>query len=147
MQRTLILAKPDTVCKHVVGAVTTKFEQVGLVLRAMKMLRLSAKQAEEFYKEHLGKPFYGPLIKFMTSAPIVAMVWEGENAIAVARSVMGATNSTEAAIGTIRRHYGTDNRYNAVHGSDSLTSALREINFFFKPEEIYTYNDNDCKRD
>jgi nucleoside-diphosphate kinase len=109
------------------------------------MLKLSASQAEGFYKEHHGKPFYEPLVKFMTSGPIVAMVWEGEDAITKARSVMGKTNSTEADPGTIRREYGTNNRYNAVHGSDSPASAEREIPFFFKAEEIYTYHDNDWK--
>lgn len=145
MERTLVLAKPDTVGKHVVGAVTAKLEGAGLILRAMKMMKLSAQQAEQFYKEHHGKPFYEPLVAFMTSGPIVAMVWEAEDAIKKARTVMGKTNSTEADPGTIRREYGTNNRYNAVHGSDSPASAEREINFFFKPEEIYTYHDNDWK--
>ncbi len=145
MQRTCILAKPDAVCKSVVGAVVAKLEQAGLRLRAMKMTRLSVQQAEEFYQEHHGKPYYGPLIRFITSAPLVAMVWEGEEAIARARTVMGVTNSPDAAPGSIRREYGTNNRYNAVHGSDSAASAEREIKFFFKPEDIFTYNDNDWK--
>ncbi len=147
MERTLILAKPDTVGKQVVGAVIARFQTAGLQLRAMKMMRLSLKQAEEFYKEHHGKPFYEGLVTFMTSGPIVAMIWEGEGAIAKARSVMGATNSAEAAAGTIRRDYGTNNRYNAVHGSDSPASAEREIKFFFKAEEIYSYQENDWKNE
>src|SRR5262249_35708352 len=105
----------------------------------LKMIRLSSSQAEAFYAEHKGKPFYEPLVRFMTSAPIVATVWEGEGAIAIARAAMGATNSPEAAPGTLRREFGTNNRYNVVHGSDSPASAAREIGFFFKPEEIYTY--------
>lgn len=145
MERTLVLAKPDAVGKHVVGAVTAKLESAGLALRALKMMKLSRAQAEAFYKEHHGKPFFEPLVAFMTSAPVVAMVWEGEDAIKRARATMGATNSTEADPGTLRREYGTNNRYNAVHGSDSPASAEREIPFFFIPEEIYTYHDNDWK--
>ena len=117
----------------------------GLHLRALKMMKVSRAQAEEFYKEHKGKPFYEPLISFMTAAPIVATAWDGEGAIAKARAAMGATNSTEAAPGTIRREFGTNNRYNLVHGSDSPASAEREVTFFFKPEELYTYQDNDWK--
>src|SRR5579863_10196676 len=106
VEQTCILVKPDAVCRNLVGTVLSRFAQAGLQLRGLKMLKLSAGQAEEFYKEHKGKPFYEPLIKFMTSAPIVATVWEGEGAIAKARSVMGATNSTEAAPGTLRREFG-----------------------------------------
>src|SRR5882762_6225593 len=97
MERTCILAKPDAVCKNLTGTVLERLAKAGLYLRAAKMLRLSASQAEAFYGEHKGKPFYEPLIRFMTSAPIVATVWEGDGAIAKARSVMGATNSPEAA--------------------------------------------------
>ena len=145
MERTCVLVKPDGVCKNVVGAVLARFAQAGLRLCGLKMLKLSPSQAEKFYGEHKGKPFYEPLISFMTSAPIVATVWEAEGAIAKARSIMGATNSTEAAAGTIRREFGTNNRYNVVHGSDSPASAEREVPFFFKPDEIYTYQENDWK--
>ena len=106
---------------------------------------LTPVQAEEFYQEHKGKPFYAPLVKFMTSAPIVATVWEGSGAIAKARSVMGATNSPEAVPGTIRREFGTNNRYNVVHGSDSQVSSQREIGFFFKVDDLYSYEENDWK--
>ena len=145
MERTCILVKPDAVCKNLPGVILARFALTGLHLRAVKMLRLSAAQAQAFYSEHEGKPFYDPLIRFMTSAPIVATVWEGEGAIAKARSVMGSTNSPEAANGTIRREFGTNNRYNVVHGSDSSASAEREIRYFFKPEELYTYQDDDWK--
>ena len=145
MQRTCILVKPDAVCKNLVGTVLARFAAAGLSLRALKMLRLSASQAQVLYGEHQGKPFYEPLVRFMTSAPIVASVWEGKGAIAKARSVMGATNSPEAAPGTLRKEFGTNNRYNVVHGSDSRAAAEREIQFFFKPEEIYTYKENDWK--
>ena len=143
MEQTCILVKPDGVCRNSVGAVLARFSQVGLRPRALKMLRLSPAQAEGFYQEHKGKPYYEPLIRFMTSAPIVASVWEGPDAIAKAREVMGATNSPEAAPGTIRREFGTSNRYNVVHGSDSAASAQREIEFFFKPEELHEYNKGD----
>ncbi len=143
MERTCILVKPDGVCKNVVGTILARFAQAGLHLRGLKMLRLSPTQAEKFYGEHKGKPFYEPLVKFMTSAPLVATVWEGDGAVAKARSLMGATNSKEAVPGTLRREFGTDNRYNVVHGSDSTASAEREIPFYFKPEEIFSYQDND----
>src|SRR5580698_8743439 len=136
MEQTCVLVKPDGVCKNVAGAVLARFSQAGLVPRALKMIKLSPTQAEEFYGEHKGKPFYEPLVQFMTSAPIVATVWEAEGAIAKARSIMGATNSLEAVPGTLRREFGTNNRYNLVHGSDSPASAEREVRFFFKPEEM-----------
>jgi len=145
MEKTCILVKPDGVGKHVVGPILTRLEQAGLRLRGLKMLKISPEQAEQFYGEHKGKPFYEALVAFMTSAPIVATVWEAEGAIAKARAIMGATNSTEAMPGTIRREFGTNNRYNVVHGSDSPASAAREVKFFFKTEEIYTYEDNDWK--
>ena len=145
MERTCILVKPDGVCKNLVGTVFSPFSQAGLRMVGLKMTKLSSAQAAEFYKEHRGKPFYEPLVRFMTSAPIVASVWEGEGAIAKARAIMGATNSPEAAPGTLRREFGVDNRYNLVHGSDSPASAAREIRFFFKAEEVYSYDDNDWK--
>ena len=145
MEETCILVKPDGVCRNLTGPILARFAAAGLKLRALKMLRLSVSQAEEFYKEHKGKPFYEPLIKFMTAAPIVASVWQGEGAVAKARAVMGATNSAEASPGTIRREFGTNNRYNVVHGSDAPGSAEREIRFFFKPEELYAFQENDWK--
>jgi nucleoside-diphosphate kinase len=145
MEQTCILVKPDGVCKNIVGTVLARFTQAGLHLRGLRMLKLSMAQAEEFYKEHKGKPFYEPLVAFMTSAPIVATVWDGAGAIAKARAVMGATNSPQADPGTIRREFGTNNRYNVVHGSDSPASAQREIGFFFKADELYSYGENDWK--
>ena len=145
MEKTCILVKPDAVCRNLTGTILERFAKAGLSLLAAKMVRLSPAQAEEFYKDHKGKTFYEPLILFMTSAPIVATVWEGSGAIAKARSVMGATNSPEAASGTIRREFGTNNRYNVVHGSDSPAAAAREVAFFFKPEEIFSYHENDWK--
>src|SRR5258708_2483775 len=125
MERTCILVKPDAVCRNLTGKVLGRFAEAGLSLRALEMLQLSTSQAEAFYGEHKGKPFYERLVRFMTSAPIVASVWEGDGAIAKARSVMGATNSPEAALGTLRKEFGTNNRYNVVHGSDSKAAAER----------------------
>ncbi|SRR5258708_5743292 len=142
-ERTLTLVKPDGVCKRLTGTILERFETAGLWLIGLKMTRLSREQAERFYAEHSGKPFFGPLIDFMVSAPIVAAVWEGDNAIDKARGLMGATNSPEAAPGTLRRQYGVDNRRNLVHGSDSSKSAEREIAFFFQPEEIFHYQPDD----
>jgi nucleoside-diphosphate kinase len=139
VERTLTLVKPDGVCKQLSGTVLDRFERAGLQLIALKMVKLSVGDAERFYAEHKGKPFYGPLMDFMTSAPIVAAVWEGPGAVARVREQMGATNSAQAQEGTLRRQYGTDNRYNLVHGSDSPKSAEREIAFFFKPEELFKY--------
>ena len=123
------------------------FEKAGLQLIGLKMIHLSRAQAEQFYQEHKGRPFYEGLVQFMTSAPIMATAWQGDNAIATARSLMGATNSQEAAIGTLRKEFGTDNRKNLVHGSDSPRSAEREIPFFFKPEELFQYNAADWQKE
>lgn len=142
-ERTLVLVKPDGVCKHVVGAVIDRFEKGGLRLAGLRMVKLSGADAERFYQEHKGKPFFDPLISFMTSAPIVAIVWQGDDAIKKARSLMGATDSQKADLGTLRRDFGTDNRKNLVHGSDSPASAAREIDFFFKPEQLFTYGEED----
>ncbi len=143
LERTLTLVKPDGVCKSLTGTVLARFEAAGLHLVGARMLRLSRADAERFYAEHKGKPFYKPLMEFMTSAPILASVWEAEGAIQKARGLMGATNSKEAEAGTLRKQYGQDNRYNLVHGSDSPVSAAREIAFFFKPEELYHYTATD----
>lgn len=143
MERTLGLVKPDGVCKHHIGAILQRFESAGLKVVGLKMIRLDRPKAEGFYAEHRGKPFYEGLVLFMTSGPIVAIVWEGNGAIARARELMGATDSAKAAPGTLRREFGTDNRYNLVHGSDSPESAEREIGYFFTPGELFTYGEND----
>jgi nucleoside-diphosphate kinase len=147
VERTCTLVKPDGVCKRVVGTVLDRFEKSGLRLIGLKMVHLSPAVAERFYAEHKGKPFYEPLITFMISAPIVAAIWEGDGAIQKARSLMGSTNSPEAQAGTLRRQFGLDNRRNLVHGSDSPASAEREIAFFFKPDELYHYQDNDWQKE
>ena len=145
MERTCVLVKPDGVGKQLIGKVIDRMERAGLKLIALKMTRLSRAQAEQFYSEHVGKPFYPPLVAFMTAAPIVAMALEGPAAVKTARALMGATDSAKAEAGTLRREYGTDNRYNFVHGSDSPESAAREVQFFFKSEELFQYKEDDWK--
>jgi len=136
IERTLSIIKPDAVAKNVIGEIYARFEKAGLRLVASKMQQLTDESAGGFYAEHQGKGFYGDLIEFMTSGPVMVQVLEGENAVATNRELMGATNPAEAAPGTIRADYANSIDANAVHGSDSPASAEREVNYFFKPEEI-----------
>ena len=131
MQRTLSIIKPDGVAKNVIGEVLSRFEQKGLRICALRMLKLSKEDAERFYIVHKERPFYGSLTDFMSEGPIVALVLEGDNAISRVREIMGATNPKEAAQGTIRRDFASDIERNIVHGSDSEKSAEYEIPFFF----------------
>ncbi len=135
-ERTLSIIKPDAVAKHIIGEIDRRFEQAGLRIVAAKMLHMSRKQAEDFYAVHKGKPFYGDLVDFMISGPVMVQVLEGDNAIAKNRGIMGATNPQEAAAGTIRADFATSVQENAVHGSDGPDSAKTEIQFFFTDEEI-----------
>ncbi|MFL0807589.1 MAG: nucleoside-diphosphate kinase [Oceanobacter sp.] len=136
VERTLSIVKPDAVGKNVIGDILSRFEKAGLSIVAAKMVRLSDEQAGGFYAEHKERPFYNDLVAFMTSGPVVVQVLEGENAIALNRELMGATNPQEAAEGTIRADFAQSVDANAVHGSDSPASAEREIAFFFAGEEI-----------
>ncbi len=136
VQRTLSIIKPDAVAKNVVGEIIARFEKAGLRVVACRMLSLSREQAEGFYAEHRERPFFGDLVAFMTSGPVVVQVLEGENAIALNRELMGATNPREAAPGTIRADFAESIDANAVHGSDSPASAAREIAYFFNGGEI-----------
>ncbi len=136
IEKTLIMVKPDATAKNLTGRILAMFEEAGLRIVALKTLKLTELQARRFYKVHQGKPFYESLVKFMSSGKIVASVLEGDNAIAVARKIMGATNPKEAEENTIRRRYGTDVQQNAVHGSDSKESAEFEIGFFFSESEL-----------
>ena len=136
VERTLSIVKPDAVAKNVIGQIYSRFEQAGLKIVAAKMLHLSQEKAEGFYAEHKERPFFKDLVAFMTSGPVVVQVLEGENAIAMNRDLMGATNPQEAAEGTIRRDFATSIDANAVHGSDSPTSAAREVSYFFNDDEI-----------
>ena len=136
MERTLSIIKPDAVQKGVIGSVIRLLEQGGLKVVAARMLRLSRRQAEGFYAVHRERPFFGSLCEFMTSGPVVVMALEGESAIARNREIMGVTDSTKAAPGTIRNLYGTSIERNAVHGSDAPETARTEIAYFFAPYEI-----------
>jgi nucleoside-diphosphate kinase len=136
MEQTLSIIKPDAVKKGVIGKIVDRFESNGLRIAAMKKLELSKKDAESFYAVHAQRPFFGELVKFMTSGPVVVMVLEGEDAVAKNRKLMGATNPKEAEKGTIRADFAQSIDANAVHGSDSLENAKNEINFFFAKREI-----------
>ncbi|RLT95338.1 nucleoside-diphosphate kinase [Ketobacter sp.] len=136
VQRTFSIIKPDAVAKNVIGEILTRFEKAGLKVVASKMVHLSEQTAGGFYAEHKERPFYGDLVKFMTSGPVVVQVLEGENAVALNRELMGATNPKEAAEGTIRADFAQTIDENAVHGSDSETSAAREIAYFFAESEL-----------
>lgn len=139
MERTLILLKPDAVQRRLVGEITQRFERKGLKLAGMKLMKISNELAAQHYGDHKGKPFYDGLVNFMTSEPVVAMVWEGFHAVDVCRKLMGATFGFNAEPGTIRGDYGISNQYNLVHGSDSDDSAKREIELFFNDGELLTY--------
>ncbi|MDD3323607.1 MAG: nucleoside-diphosphate kinase [Sulfurospirillaceae bacterium] len=136
MQRTLSIIKPDAVAKNVIGKIIDRFESNGLKIAGMKKIQLSEADAGAFYAIHAQRPFFGELVKFMTSGPVVVMVLEGENAVAKNRELMGATNPKEALPGTIRADFAQSIDANAVHGSDSLENAKNEINFFFAGREI-----------
>ena len=136
VERTLSIVKPDAVARNIIGEIYSRFEKNGLTIVAAKMLRLTEDQAKGFYAEHDGKPFYGDLVAYMTSGPVVVQVLEGDNAIAKNRELMGATNPAEAAAGTIRADFAESVEANAVHGSDSPASAEREIAYFFDAQEI-----------
>lgn len=131
VERTLSIIKPDGVEKNLIGECLRRFEKAGLKIVGIKMLRLTRKQAEEFYAVHRGKPFYEPLVAYMISGPVVASVLEGENAIQKNRDVMGATDPKKAAPGTIRRDFAQSIDANVVHGSDGPETARTEIKFFF----------------
>ena len=138
MEKTLSIIKADAVSKNVVGKIQQRFEDAGLKIVASKMVHLSADKAKGFYAEHDGKPFFTALIEFMTSGPVVVQVLEGEDAILLNRELMGNTNPKEAADGTIRADFAESIDANAVHGSDSPSSAEREINYFFESTEIFS---------
>ncbi len=136
IERTLSIIKPDAVGKNVIGKIISRFEENNLYLVAGKLVHLSDEMASGFYAEHEGKPFFDDLKKFMTSGPVFVQVLEGENAVQKNRDLMGSTNPKEAAPGTIRADFANSIDANAVHGSDSVESAKREIEYFFNTEEI-----------
>ncbi len=136
IERTLSIIKPDAVAKNVIGDIISRFEQTGLKVIAAKMQHLSREQAEGFYAEHKSRPFFSDLVGFMTSGPVVVQVLQGDNAVVANRDLMGATNPQDAAPGTIRADFAETIDANAVHGSDSVAAAEREIAYFFADNEI-----------
>ncbi|GAE34552.1 nucleoside-diphosphate kinase [Halalkalibacter akibai] len=142
MERTYLMIKPDGVQRNLIGEIVSRFEKKGFTLVAAKLTTLSKETAETHYGEHKERPFFGELVSFITSGPVFAMVWEGNNVISTARTMMGTTNPAEAAPGTIRGDYGVQVSMNVIHGSDSPESAEREIAIFFKEEELNTYEKN-----
>src|SRR5262245_4667362 len=140
MERTLILFKPDAVQRRLAGKLLTRLEDRGLKIVGMKMLRVSKELSAKHYAEHVSKPFYPLLEQFITSGPVIALVAEGPQAVAVVRAMMGPTNGTQAAPGTIRGDFGLSRQMNLMHGSDSVEAAQKEIAVYFKPEEILAYD-------
>ena len=138
-EQTLVLVKPDGVQRGLAGEVITRLERRGLKLVGMKLMQVSDELARQHYGEHVDRPFFAGLVSFITSSPIVAMVWEANNAVEIVRNTMGQTNPVNSAAGTIRGDLGIDIGRNLVHGSDSPESAEREVNLFFRPEEILSY--------
>lgn len=139
MERTLIIVKPDGVQRGLVGEVISRFERRGLKLVGMKFMQIDRPLAERHYAVHKGKPFYDGLLKYITSAPVAVMVWEGHKAIEAARQTMGATNPTDAAPGTLRADLGLDIGRNLIHGSDSAETAAFEIGLYFREEELISW--------
>ncbi|CAM3781732.1 nucleoside-diphosphate kinase [Xenorhabdus thuongxuanensis] len=137
IERTFSIIKPNAVKKDVIGSIYARFESAGFKIIAAKMLHLTREQAEGFYAEHKGRPFFDGLVEFMTSGPIMVQVLEGENAVQRHRDLMGATNPDNALAGTLRADYADSFTENAVHGSDSTESASREIAYFFSDDEIF----------
>ncbi len=136
MERTLVIIKPDAVQRGLVGEVTSRLERRGLKLVGMKLMAIDQELAHRHYGIHEGKPFFESLIRYITSAPVVVMVWQGPGAIALVRRTMGSTNPQEAAPGTIRADYGLDIERNLIHGSDGPDTAETEINLYFAPGEL-----------
>lgn len=136
MEKTFSIIKPNAVIRNSIGKIVDRFETRGLRVAAAKFTRLSKEKAEGFYIEHKERPFFGSLVNFMTSGPVLLMVLEGENAVALNREIMGATDPAKAAPGTIRKDFADSIEANAVHGSDSTTSADREISYFFEKNEV-----------
>ena len=142
MEKTFLMIKPDGVQRSLTGLVMQRLENKGFKLVAAKLMKVSEELAAQHYGEHKGKPFYDDLIRFITSAPVFAMVWEGENVIASTRKMMGETNPADALPGTIRGDFGIRMNRNIIHGSDSTESAEREIALFFQEQELLDYQKN-----
>jgi nucleoside-diphosphate kinase len=144
MQRTLILFKPDAVQRHLVGTLLQRFERKGLRLAGLKLVQASRELADKHYAVHKGKPFYDSLVQFITNGPTVAMVWEGREAVAVARNLMGATDGSKAPPGTIRGDFALSIQNNLIHGSDSPENAAMEIALWFRTDELVAWQPVDA---
>ena len=140
MERTFLMVKPDGVQRNLVGEIVGRFESKGYQLVGAKLMQITQELAEQHYGEHKERPFFGELVDFITSGPVFAMVWEGENVISTSRLLVGATNPTESAPGTIRGDFAVTVGKNIIHGSDSPESAVREIGLFFKDAELVSYD-------
>src|SRR5690625_5879471 len=145
MEKTFVMVKPDGVQRNLIGEVVHRFEKKGFKLVGAKFMVISDELAEKHYGEHKGKPFFSNLVDFITSGPVFAMVWEGNEVIKTARKIIGSTNPLEAENGTIRGDFGMVVHKNIIHGSDSLDSAQREINLFFNNDEILAYSTDDLQ--
>lgn len=142
MERTYLMVKPDGVQRGLIGEIVARLERKGLKLVGAKLMQVSPEQAKKHYAEHEGKPFYDRLLTFITSGPVFAMVWEGDEAVAAARQLIGKTSGLEAAPGTIRGDFAIHTNYNLIHGSDSHENAEREIGIFFQQSELVSYEKN-----
>ena len=145
MERTLIILKPDAVQRRLLGRIVSRFEDKGFKIAGLKMMRISESLARQHYKPHEGKDFYEPLVRFMTSAPVVVMLLEGKNAVEISRRMMGSTFGSDAAPGTIRGDLGLSNRFNLIHGSDSPEAAERETRLFFADQDAMHYEAADTE--
>lgn len=139
MEQTFLMIKPDGVQRGLIGEIVSRFERKGLQLKAAKFMAISRELAENHYAEHKGKDFYERLLSFISSGPVFAMVWSGDNAIALTRALIGKTNAVDAAPGTIRSDFAVHTNFNLIHGSDSPENAEREISLFFAPHELVEY--------
>jgi len=139
-EQTFAFLKPESVMRGLIGEIVSRFEKKGLVLLAAKLLHVSESQAQRLYKIHKGKPFFKDLVSHITSGPVFAMIWEGPNAVAVVRNLVGATNPANAAPGTIRGDFAISMTPNAIHASDSIENAKRELSIFFSTNEITKYS-------
>ncbi|MFC5467768.1 nucleoside-diphosphate kinase [Cohnella suwonensis] len=140
MERTYLMVKPDGVERGLIGEIVGRFERKGLKLVGAKLMKVSLERAERHYAEHKGKDFYERLLQFITSGPVFAMVWEGDQAVGLTRAMIGKTNALEAAPGTIRSDFAIHTNFNLIHGSDSPENADREIRIFFDEEELLSYD-------
>jgi len=140
MERTFLMVKPDGVQRGLIGEIVSRFERKGFQLIAAKLMMVPKEKAAEHYKEHCGRPYYDDLMKFITSGPVFAMVWQGDEVIAKARMLIGKTNTLEAQPGTIRGDFAVHTNRNIIHGADSPENAEREIAIFFEPHELVDYS-------